>query len=310
MSRPSAAVKDRVERLRLEILEHQRRYYVLNDPTVSDAEYDALERELRELEAAHPTLITPDSPTQRVGGEPASGFDSYRHERPMLSLDNAYGAEDLLEWKRRLIRAIGEERIPSFLCEPKVDGLSIAVHYEDGRLVRGVTRGDGTFGEVVTPNVRTIRSIPLRLLDAPAGKVEVRGEVFLARSVFAQLNREREQRGESLFANPRNAASGALRMIDARETSERRLDCFFYAIAEVADRLGMDYFGMDLGYVGSDNPLIFFEANASMRLIPRNIRSSRESSSDIQDKMTPIVIRIFETLKRNISDPMAWRENA
>ena len=258
MSRPSAATRDRVAQLRREILEHQRRYYVLNDPTVSDAEYDALERELRDLEEQHPSLVTPDSPTQRVGGEPAEGFDTFQHAQPMLSLDNAFGAEELREWGQRLTRAIGEERQPSFLCEPKVDGLSIAVHYEDGKLVRGVTRGDGTHGEVVTPNVRTIRSIPLTLLDAPAGTVEVRGEVFLARSVFADLNRQREAKDQPLFANPRNAASGALRMLDAQETSDRRLDCFFYSIADMSDGLPptqFDQFETMRGWGLKTNPL-------------------------------------------------------
>jgi DNA ligase (NAD+) len=217
--------------LRCEIAAHRKSYYVDDDPRVSDAEYDQLERELIEIEQRFPQLITPDSPTQRVGGEPSAGFESYTHSTPLLSLDNAYGAADLRQWDTRLKRALGDAASPTFMVEPKVDGLSIAIHFEDGRLCRGVTRGDGFVGEDVTPNARTIRSIPLELMDGEKRGLEVRGEVFLPRSVFVRLNEKRTAAGAAPFANPRNAAAGALRMLDAQATAERRLDCFFYDVA-------------------------------------------------------------------------------
>jgi len=223
--------KRRAIELRREIAIHQKRYYIDNDPDLSDAEYDRLEHELIEIEQRFPDLITPDSPTQRVGGEPSEGFESFTHSTPLLSLDNAYGAAELLDWDARLKRALGDEGPPTYMVEPKVDGLSIAIHFEGGRFRRGVTRGDGTVGEDVSPNVRTIRSIPLELTDGETRGLEVRGEVFLPRSVFVRLNEERAAAGEPLFANPRNAAAGALRMLDARVTAQRRLDCFFYGVA-------------------------------------------------------------------------------
>jgi len=213
----------------MEIARHRKRYYVDADPDVSDAEYDALEHELREIEERWPELVTPDSPTLRVGGEPADSFPTFRHRVPLLSLDNAYDASELRRWEQRLSRALGGAPA-TFVVEPKVDGLSISLHYRDGLLEHGVTRGDGAVGEVVTPNVRTVRSIPLRLIEA-GSQVEVRGEVFFPRSAFRELNRRREEAGEPAFANPRNAAAGTLRLLDARVTAERRLDCFFYELA-------------------------------------------------------------------------------
>jgi len=224
--------KKRAGELRREIEIHRKRYYLENDPEVSDAEYDRLESELIEIERRFPDLITPDSPTQRVGGEPSGGFEAFRHKTRLLSLDNAYGGDELRAWDARLARALDNTIAPTYVVEPKVDGLSIAVHFESGRLRRGVTRGDGSVGEDVTPNVRTIRSIPLELMGGEEHDLEVRGEVFLPRSSFARLNEKRAQEGEDLFANPRNAAAGALRMLDARTTAERKLDCFFYDIAE------------------------------------------------------------------------------
>ena len=221
----------RAEELRRLIAHHRKRYYVDDDPEIADAQYDALERELREIEAAHPEFVSEDSPSLRVGGEPAEGFETSHHASPLLSLDNAYGADELREWQARLMRAIGEAT-PSFVVEPKVDGLSISVHYRDGVLERGVTRGDGRVGEVVTANVRTIRSIPLRLVR-PVASLEVRGEIFMPRQAFAALNRRREEQDEAPFANPRNAAAGAVRLLDPRITASRRLDCYFYALASI-----------------------------------------------------------------------------
>jgi len=228
---PPPQTRERAEELRRLIAYHRKRYYVDDDPELTDAEYDALERELGEIEKAWPVLITEDSPTQRVGGQPAEGFPTYRHATPLLSLDNAYDEGDLREWEARLLRVLGDER-PTYVVEPKIDGLSISVHYRDGQLERGVTRGDGEVGEVVTANVRTIRSIPERL-ERPVRFLEARGEIFMPRHAFAGLNLQREAAGQPPFANPRNAAAGAVRLLDPRITAERKLDCFFYSAAAV-----------------------------------------------------------------------------
>jgi DNA ligase (NAD+) len=225
--------ESRAAELKKLIAYHRKRYYVDNDPEISDDEYDRLERELAEIEHEHPDLITPDSPTMRVGGEPAEGFPTFRHATPLLSLDNAFDEAELREWEERLLRAIGQKK-PAYIVEPKIDGLSIAVHYSNGILESGVTRGDGSVGEEVTANVRTIRSIPLRLLR-PVRSLEARGEVFMPRTAFRELNRRRSRNGESPFANPRNAAAGAVRLLDPRMTAERRLDCYFYALAECSE---------------------------------------------------------------------------
>ena len=227
------AVKERLAALRDIVSEHQRRYYVEDRPTVSDAEYDALYRELQDLEAAHPHLVTPDSPTQRVGAEPAEGFESVAHQVPMLSLDNARNADELREFEARLIRLQDESPQPlSYVVEPKIDGLGVALLYENGDFVRGATRGDGRVGENITQNLRTIRSIPLRLDGelARLSRLEIRGEVYMPRRAFARLNRQLEADGLAPFANPRNAAAGSLRLLDSRITARRPLDIFFYTL--------------------------------------------------------------------------------
>src|SRR6266568_8008274 len=185
-------IADRIEDLRNQIREHEYRYYVLDQPTISDYEFDQLMRELQELEQEHPELVTPDSPTQRVGGEPAKAFPSHRFEQPMLSLENAYSEEELRDWHRRVTQLTGTESV-DYVAELKIDGLSVALIYKDGLLNKGVTRGDGRTGEVVTGNVRTIRSIPLRLHDDVS--VEIRGEVFHSLRAFRQLNDQREEAG-------------------------------------------------------------------------------------------------------------------
>jgi DNA ligase (NAD+) len=229
-SRRKAAA--RAGALRRLIAHHRKRYYVDDAPEISDAEYDALERELRGIEEAFPDLVTPDSPTQRVGGEPAEAFRAFRHRTPLLSLDNAYSEADLRAWEERLARALEGERPARYAVEPKVDGLSIAVAWRDGVLERGVTRGDGVVGEDVTSNVRTIRSIPLRL-TRPVAFLEARGEAYMPRAAFEELNRQRAEAGEPPFANPRNAAAGSVRLLDPRITASRRLDCVFYVLAEI-----------------------------------------------------------------------------
>ena len=228
-----ANVKHEIEGLREKLRHHEYRYYVLDEPEISDAAYDRLMERLKELEAAHPELVTPDSPTVRVGGAPRGGFQTVRHARPMLSLDNAFSYDALREWDRRVREGSGKEKI-EYIAEHKFDGLSISLQYEDGVLVRGVTRGDGTTGEDVTPNLKTIRSIPLRV-DAFALKkaklradFEVRGEVMMTRKAFEALNRQQERIGGKIFVNPRNSAAGAVRVLDPTITASRKLDFFAY----------------------------------------------------------------------------------
>ena len=236
MQRADAA--QRIAELREQIHHHDYRYYVEARPEVSDAEYDRLMRELRELEAAFPDLVTDDSPTQRVGGAPTDLFRPVEHRVAMLSLDNATSADDLREFEARLGRALTGTRF-TYVCEPKIDGLGVALLYERGRFVRGATRGDGRVGEDITGNLRTIRSIPMVLRGALAAvpDLEVRGEVFMPRAEFARLNRQLEDAGEATFANPRNAAAGAVRQKDPAVTARRPLDIFLYHVSR-ADALG------------------------------------------------------------------------
>ncbi len=231
-----SAPADRVRELRRAVRHHEERYYIHNDPEISDAEFDRLLHELEALEAAHPDLVAPDSPTQRVAGRPIEGFTTVQHLVPMLSLDNAYNADELAAFDERVRKGagLGEEPV-AYVAELKIDGLSLALTYEDHLLVRGATRGDGSRGEDVTANVRTIRSIPLRLSDGPAGRIEVRGEVFLPKAAFARMNREREEAGDLLFANPRNAAAGTMRNLDPALVSRRGLGAFFYQLVTGAD---------------------------------------------------------------------------
>jgi DNA ligase (NAD+) len=223
------AAKLRVEELRSLINYHNYRYYVLNEPEISDAEFDQLMRELRELEEKYPELVTPDSPTQRVGGEPVAAFGVVEHRVPMLSLGNAFSEEELRAWYRRVAGLVETERI-AWVCELKIDGLAVALVYENGRLVQGATRGDGLRGENVTANLRTVRSVPLVLPEGAPPAFEVRGEVYMTRAGFERLNEERARRGERLFANPRNAAAGSLRQLDPRITAQRPLEFFAYQI--------------------------------------------------------------------------------
>jgi DNA ligase (NAD+) len=221
----------RAEELREQIRHHDRRYYQDQDPEIADAEYDRDLRELQAIEAKHPDLVTPDSPTQRVGGSPAAGFATVAHGAPMLSLDNAYTVEEVRAFDDRVRKAAGGgTRAVAYVAELKIDGLSIALTYEEGRLVRGATRGDGVHGEDVTRNARAIRAIPLRLAGAPPDRMEIRGEVYLSRGAFDRLNREREEAGEPLFANPRNAAAGTMRNLDPALVARRGLSAFAYQV--------------------------------------------------------------------------------
>jgi len=235
---PPVQVEERVASLRQQIDHANVEYYIHDNPTLTDAEYDALMNELRAREADYPALVTPDSPTQRVGTAPSAEFGAVTHPAPMLSLGNVFSREDLHAWAERVYRVAGRETI-TFAVEPKIDGLAVALTYTDGKFVRGATRGDGFTGEDVTPNLRTVRTIPLRLRAAAPGTIEVRGEVYLTRSGFHRLNEERARDGLATFANPRNAAAGSLRQLDPTITASRPLGFFAYAAGYWTDPAAM-----------------------------------------------------------------------
>jgi DNA ligase (NAD+) len=243
-----AADRLRVEELRAQIAHHDYRYYVLDAPEVSDAQYDVLMRELVALEHRHPALLTADSPTQRVGGKPSALFAPARHSSRLLSLDNAFSAEELDAWAERVRKGLGRDPA-GYVCEPKIDGVSIAVTYERGVLTRGATRGDGDVGEDVTPNVRTIRAVPARLrTDAPPDWLEVRGEVFLRKVDFERINEELGAAGKPLFANPRNTTAGMLRQKDPKVTASRPLAIFFHGLVRI-DGKALPSYSEALGYL-------------------------------------------------------------
>ncbi len=219
-----------IQSLRDQINEHNHRYYALDDPEITDSAYDRLMNRLKALEAEHPELITSESPTQRVGAAPLAAFGQIRHERPMLSLDNAFNEEDLNDFDRKVRERLGNADSIEYACEPKLDGIAVSLLYENGRLIRGATRGDGTTGENITLNVRTIPSIPLQLAgnDWPA-RLEVRGEIFMPKAGFEKLNVRAKARDEKVFVNPRNAAAGSLRQLDSKVTAKRPLDMYCYS---------------------------------------------------------------------------------
>ncbi len=236
----STAAKDarkEIESLREKIRHHEYLYYVLDQPEISDPEFDKLMQRLKDLEAENPGLITPDSPTRRVGGKPREGFVKVAHSSPMLSLDNTYSEDELRAWERR-VHELSEKKDIDYVCELKLDGMSLALIYEDGKLVRGITRGDGTIGEDVTLNVRTVRSVPLSIAKGKLKKAgippdfEVRGELLMPLAAFKKMNEDRETKGLSLFANPRNATAGTVRQLESRVTAERRLDFFAYMLLQ------------------------------------------------------------------------------
>ena len=232
--REKEAVRQRIEDLRKEIEFHNYRYYVLDSPVISDAEYDRLYRELLELEAAYPEFVTPDSPTRRVGGEPLESFERVTHPAPILSLDNAFNAEELYAWRERILRLLPPGTRLSYTVEPKIDGLTVVLHYRDGRLVLGATRGNGEVGEDITANLRTIRTLPLRIPVSEGVSVPpflvVRGEAYIPIADFEKMNRKLAESGEKTFANPRNAAAGTLRQLDPRVVASRPLRLWCYAI--------------------------------------------------------------------------------
>jgi DNA ligase (NAD+) len=230
-------IEKKIEALREQVRHHEYRYFVLDDPEISDAEFDQLMNQLKKLEAEHPTLITPDSPTQRVGGKPREGVVKAAHSSPMLSLDNTYSVDELRNWERRVHELSGRKDI-DYVCELKLDGMSLALLYENGQLVRGITRGDGSIGEDVTLNVRTVRSVPLSIpkekLKAAGIPVdfEVRGEMLMPLAAFRNMNEDREEKGLSLFANPRNATAGTVRQLEPSIVAQRRLDYFAYMLLQ------------------------------------------------------------------------------
>ena len=231
----SSAILKRAEELREQIRHHNYRYHVLDDPEVPDVEYDRLMRQLQKLEQANPDIVTADSPTQRVGDTPMDSFSTVQHRVPMLSLDNAFSPEELQDFGRRIVSRLdlAEETLLRFSAEPKLDGAAVSLLYESGVLVRGATRGDGAKGEDITHNVRTIESIPLRLVGRgfPA-RLEVRGEVFMPKAGFEAYNERARAAGEKTFVNPRNAAAGSLRQLDPKLTAARPLDAYMYIVAE------------------------------------------------------------------------------
>jgi DNA ligase (NAD+) len=230
-------VEKKIESLREKIRHHEYLYHVLDHPEMSDAEFDKLMQQLKDLEAEHPELIAADSPTQRVGGKPREGFVKVAHSSPMLSLDNTYSEEELRAWERRVHELSGRTEV-DYVCELKLDGMSLALIYEEGKLVRGITRGDGSVGEDVTLNVRTVRSVPLSIPREKLKKAgipanfEVRGELLMPLAAFKKMNEERESKGLSVFANPRNATAGTVRQLESKVTAERRLDYFTYMLLE------------------------------------------------------------------------------
>ncbi len=294
-------VKKEIEELRERIRYHEHRYYVLSDPEISDPEFDELMRKLQELEKRNPELVTPDSPTQRVGGAATDEFPKVRHRLPMLSLDNTFSMEDLKEFDRRVRELSGRPRV-EYVGELKLDGLSMALIYEKGKLVRGVTRGDGTTGEDVTANVKTIRTVPLSVSPNRLEKLgrpesfEVRGEVIMPQKAFLQLNREREAAGQPKFANPRNSAAGTMRLLDPKTVAERKLDMFhYYLLVDEERRPQAHWETLDL-LAGMG-----FKVNPHRRLCPTLddligfINEWETRRSDLDYEIDGIVIKVNDT---------------
>ncbi len=289
--------KKRMQALHEEINEHNYRYYVLDNPVISDADYDQLMRELIRLESEFPELKTPDSPTQRVGGEPLPHFEKVRHSSQMLSLGNAFDEQDLRDFDERVRKAAGGQKV-LYVCELKIDGLAVTLRYEEGRFQLGATRGDGLTGEDITQNLKTIRSLPLRLRKPLS--VEVRGEAFMPRTAFERLNGERKVRGESEFANPRNAAAGSLRQLDPKLAAERSLDLFVYELGRIEKRPFSTHtesleFLEELGF--RVNP--FRKTVATVGEMLQFIQEWRERRSDLPYEIDGIVIK---------ADDLALRE--
>ena len=297
----SAALEKKIEALREKIRHHEYRYYVLDDPEITDADFDKLMNELKRLEAEHPELITPDSPTQRVGGKPREGFVKVRHSSPMLSLDNAYSEEELRDWERRVHELSGRNDV-EYMCELKLDGMSLALHYSGGHLERGITRGDGSVGEDVTSNVRTVRSIPLSIAKEKLKKAgipaefEVRGEMLMPIAAFRRMNEEREKQGLSQFANPRNATAGTVRQLEPSITAQRRMDFFGYFLLKD----GHTYFDRQSKAMDALET-VGFKVNGNRKLaknmeeVWKFIQSSEGKRESLPYEIDGIVVKVDQT---------------
>ncbi len=292
--RDAQTAKLRVEELRSQINYHDYRYYTLDAPEVADAEYDRLIRELRELEGRHPELITPDSPTQRVSGQPIEAFGVVEHRVPLLSLGNAFSEDELRAWFKRVTNLAEREDI-ALVCEPKIDGLAVALVYENGAFVQGATRGDGMRGENITQNLRTIRSIPLTLSKPAAARFEVRGEVYMTRPGFQRLNEERGAQGLPLFASPRNSAAGSLRQLDPSVTATRPLDIFLYQLGW-ADGQAPPTQWETLQWMGTlgfrTNPLI--QRFTDIDAVVEHVKSWEQHRDDLDYEIDGLVIKVDE----------------
>ena len=289
-----ARASERAEELRGLIHHHDYRYYTLDAPEVGDSQYDALLNELRDLEARFPDLIAPDSPTQRVSGQPSVEFESVEHREPMLSLGNVFGREELFKWHERLVRLLERDDL-SFVCEPKIDGLAISLVYEDGAFTLGSTRGDGYRGENITPNLRTIRSLPLRTsLDSPPPAFEVRGEVYLSKAEFTRLNQQRAADGEQLYMNPRNTAAGSLRQLDSSITASRRLDLFVYQLGWIEGPRFAEAHSEALDWLSSagfpTNPLT--ERFESIEAVAEFCEQWESKRDDLEYEIDGVVIKV------------------
>ncbi len=291
MSKDLERERERAEALREEIEKHNYRYYVLDDPLISDAQYDKMMRELEQLEKQYPSLVTPYSPTQRVGGRPREGFTTVRHISPMQSLSNAFDEGELRDFDRRVRQALAGEEV-RYVVEPKIDGLAVSLYYENGLLVRGATRGDGETGEDITENLRTIRSVPLKLRLTIQG-LEVRGEAYMPKKAFSRLNEVREEAGEPLFANPRNAAAGTLRQLDPKVTAARQLGLFVYGIGynegvAPADHAGVLELLKELGFKVNPEYRLFDD----MAEVIRHCKEWQSHRFDLSYAVDGLVIKV------------------
>ena len=290
------AARARVENLRAQIRYHDTRYYTLQQPEIGDTQYDLLFRELRDLEERFPNVVTPDSPTQRVGGEALAEFAGVEHREPMLSLGNVFDAAELAAWHARAVRRLERDDL-RFVCEPKIDGLAISLVYEGGRFVQGATRGDGLRGEDITSNLRTLRSLPL-VLNAPSETLprafEVRGEVYMSKAEFARLNEERRLAGEQLYMNPRNTAAGSLRQLDPRITASRRLDLFVYQLGWVEGTRPVDSHSAAMRWLAAlglpANPLA--ESFASLGAVARFCEGWVERRDALDYEIDGVVVKV------------------
>ncbi len=278
----TSSVQKKIEELREEIRGHDYRYYVLAEPAISDQEYDALMKELEKLEAENPDLVTPDSPTQRVGTDLTKEFKPVTHLIPMLSLANTYNEEDLFDFDRRVREGLPAGEAIEYVVEPKIDGASVSLHYTDGYLVTAATRGDGIVGEEITTNVKTIRSVPLKLhknklLPYSFNNIEVRGEIFMKVQDFINLNKEREEQGEKLFANPRNSSAGTLKLQDPQVVARRPLNIFTYTLISLEENYESQYENLQL------LKKLGFNVNSEFRLC-KNIDAVLEVCRNLEEK--------------------------